>query len=105
MRNELSKALIGDPPAKFAFKIHNPNVIVSYSTQGWSRQIEFPSMQPWFREAMNPMCPTRDDIEDTEHSCLLFQIFFAQRRDRLAGIAESFWPFAQIIGFWNDALI
>ena len=57
-----------------------------------------------FRDTINPMCPTSDGIEDTEHFLLLCPSFDLQRRDLLAGIVELLRPFVQIASLSNDAL-
>ena len=53
---------------------------------------------------MNPMCPTSDGIEDTEHFLLICPSFDVQRRDLLAGVVELLRPFVQITNLSNDAL-
>ena len=54
---------------------------------------------------MNPMCPTNDGIEDTEHFLLLCPSFDIQRQDLLAGISELLQPFVQIDTLLNNVLV
>ena len=54
---------------------------------------------------MNPMCPTNDGIEDTEHFLLLCPSFDNQRQDLLAGVSELLRPFVQIETLPNNVLI
>ena len=57
-----------------------------------------------FRDTINPMCPTSDGIEDTEHFLLLYPTFDVQRRYLLTGIAELLRPSVEIANISNDAL-
>ena len=41
---------------------------------------------------INPMCPTNDGIEDTEHFLLLCPTFDVPRRDLLAGVSALLRP-------------
>ena len=94
------------PPAKSVFGIHDP-IGLSYLTQirvGLSR-LNFHKFKHNFRDTVNPMCPTNDGIEDTEHFLLLCPSFNLLRRDLLAGVSNLIRPFAQINGFSNSALI
>ena len=94
------------PPAKSVFGIHDPKGL-SYLTQlrvGLSKS-NFHKFKHNFRDTINPMCPTNDGIEDTEHSLLLFPCFDVQRQDLLAGIAELLRPFLQIADLSNDVLV
>ena len=54
---------------------------------------------------MNPMCPTNDGIEDTEHFLLLCPSFDIQRQDLLAGVLELLQPFVQIDTLLNNVLV
>ena len=54
---------------------------------------------------MNPMCPTNDGIEDTEHFLLLCSSFDIQRQDLLAGVSELLRPFVQIDTLPNKVLV
>ena len=56
------------------------------------------------RDTINPMCPTSDGVEDTEHFLLLCPSFDHQRRDLLAEIEELLRLFVQITNLSNDAL-
>ena len=58
------------PPAKSVFGIHDP-IGLSYLTQlrvGLSK-LNFHKFKHNFRDTINPMCPTNDGIENTEHFC------------------------------------
>ena len=68
------------PPAKYVFGIHDP-IGLSYLTQirvGLSR-LKFHKFRHNFRDTIDPMCPTNDGIEDTEHFLLLCPSFDIQR--------------------------
>ena len=93
------------PPAKSVFGIHDP-IGLSYLTQlrvGLSK-LNFHKFKHNFRDTINPMCPTNDGIEDTEHFLLLCPSFDVQRQDLLSGIVELLRPFVQIVNLSNDAL-
>ena len=93
------------PPAKSVFGIHDP-IGLPYLTQlrvGLSK-LNCHKFKHNFRDTINPMCPTSDGIEDTEHFLLLCPSFDLQRRDLLAGIVELLRPFVQIASLSNDAL-
>ena len=60
------------PPAKPVFGIHNP-IGLSHLTQlrvGLSK-LNLYNFQHNFRDTLDPMCPSNDDIEDTEHFVVL----------------------------------
>ena len=60
------------PPAKSVFGIHDP-IGLSYLTQlrvGLSK-LCFHKFKHNFKDSINPMCPTNDGIETTEHFLLL----------------------------------
>ena len=93
------------PKAKSVFGIYDPKGL-SYLTQlrvGLSK-LNFHKFKHNFRDTINPMCPTSDGIEDTEHFLLLCPTFDAQRRDLFAGIVELIRPFRQITDLSNDSL-
>ena len=93
------------PPAKSVFGIHNP-VGLSYLSQirvGLSK-LNFHKFNHNFRDTVNPMCPTNDGIEDTEHFLLLCPSFDIQRRDLLAGVSVALRPFVEIDSLSNDVL-
>ena len=86
-------------------RIHDP-IGLPYRTQlrvGLSK-LNFHKFKHNFRDTINPMCPTSDGIEDTEHFLLLCPSFDLQRRDLLAGIVKLLRPFVQIANLSNDAL-
>ena len=93
------------PPAKSVYGIHDPKGL-SHLTQlrvGLSK-LNFHKFKHNFRDTINPMCPTSDGIEDTEHFLLFCPSFDAQRQDLLAGMVELLRPFEQITDLSNDAL-
>ena len=67
-------------------------------------KLNFHKFKHNFRDTINPMCPTNDGVEDTEHFLLLCPSFDDQRRDLLAGIEELLRPFVQIANLSNDTL-
>ena len=58
-----------------------------------------------FKDTFNPLCPTNDGIEDTEHFLLLCPSFDVQRRDLLVEISQLLQPFVQINNLSNIVLI
>ena len=72
-KKEKEKAFVDNPlPGKSIFGIHNPKGS-SHLTQlrvGLSK-LKFHKFKHNFRGTVNPMCPTSDGIEDTEHFLLL----------------------------------
>ena len=92
-------------PTKSVFGIHDPKAL-SYLAQlrvGLSK-FNFHKFKHNFRGTINPMCPTSDGIEDTEHYLLLYPSFDVQRQDLLARVAELLRSFVQITNLSNDAL-
>ena len=55
-------------------------------------KLNFHKFKHNFRDTINPMCPTNDGIEDTEHFLLLCPSFEAPRRDLLAGVSALLRP-------------
>ena len=93
------------PPAKSVFGIYDP-IGLSYLSQirvGLSK-LNFHKFKHSFRDAVNPMCPTNDGIEDTEHFLLLCPSFDVQRRDLLAGVSQLVRLFVQINSLSNIVL-
>ena len=94
------------PPAKSVFGIHDP-IGLSYLSQirvGLSK-LNFHKFKHNFRDTVNPMCPTNDGFEDTEHFLLLCPSFDIQRRDLLAGVSQLLRPLVQINSLSNNVLI
>ena len=58
-----------------------------------------------FKDTLNPLCPTNDGIEDTEHFLLLCPSFDVQRCDLLVEISQLLEPFVQINNLLNSFLI
>ena len=81
------------PLPKSVFRIHDPTGL-AYLTQrrfGLSK-LNIHKFKHNFKDVINPMCPTNDDIEDTEHFLLLCPSFEAPRRDLLAGVSALLRP-------------
>ena len=81
------------PPGKPFYGIHDPKGL-SFLTQlrvGLSK-LNYHKFKHNFRDTTNPMCPTNDGIEDTEHFLLLCPYFDVHRRDLLAGIFALLRP-------------
>ena len=94
------------PPAKSVFGVHDP-IGLSYLTQirvGLSK-LKLHKFRHNFRDTIDPMCPTNDGIEDTEHFLLLCPSFDIERRDLLAGVSELLRPYVRINSLPNNALI
>ena len=92
------------PPAKSVFGIHDP-LGLSYLTQirvGLSK-LSFHKFIHNFRDTIDPMCPTNDGIEDTEHFLLLCPSYDIQRRD-LAGVSELLRPYVRMNSPPNNKL-
>ena len=94
------------PPAKPVFGIHDPTGL-SYLSQirvGLGR-LNFHKFKHNFRDTVNPMCPTNDGIEDTEHFLLLCPSFDVQRRHLLAGVSVLLQKFVEINSLPNAVLV
>ena len=94
------------PPAKSVFGIHDP-LGLSYLSQlrvGLSK-LKFHKFKQKLKNTLNPLCPTNDGIEDTEHFLLLCPSFDVQLRDLLAEISQLLQPFVQINNLSNIILI
>ena len=84
-------------PAQSVFGIHDPKGL-SYITQlrfGLSA-LNFHKFKHNFRDTINPMCPTNDGVEDTEHFLLHCPSFDEERRDLLAGVFSLLRPYGYI---------
>ena len=53
-----------------------------------------------FKDTVNPMCPTNEDVEDTEHFLLLCPSFAVQRQNLLAQIL----PLLRPLGYANFSI-
>ena len=73
------------PPANPVFGFHDP-IGLSFLTQFrvGSSKLNFHKFKHNFGDAVNPICPSNDGIEDAEHFLLLCPSFDAQQRDLLA---------------------
>ena len=93
------------PPVKSVFEIHDP-LGLSYLSRlrvGLSK-LNFHNFKHKFKDTLNPLCPTNDGIEDTEHFLLLCPSFDVQRRDLLAEISQLLQPFVHINNLSNIIL-
>ena len=93
------------PPGKPCYGIHDPKGL-SFLTQlsvGLSK-LNYHKFKHNFRDTTNPMCPTNDVIEDTEHFLLLCPHFGVHRRDLLAGIFAFLRPLGYV-DLANDFLL
>ena len=87
------------------FGNHDPKGL-SHLTQlrvGLSK-LNFHKFQHNFRDTINPMCPSNDGIEDTQHFLLLCPSFSVQRTDPLAGIYTLVRPYGYA-NLANDVLL
>ena len=92
-------------PGKPFYGIHDPKGL-SFLAQlrvGLSK-LNYRKFKHNFRDTTNPMCPTNDGIEDTEHFLLLCPCFDVHRRDLLAGIFALLRPLGYV-GLANDFLL
>ena len=81
------------PLPKSVFQIHDPTGL-SYLTHlrvGLSK-LNFHKFKHNFRDPIDPICPTNDGIEDTEHFLLLCPSLEVPRRDLLAGVSALLRP-------------
>ena len=93
------------PPARSIFGVDDSTGL-SYLTQlrvGLSK-LNFHKLKHNFRDTINPMCPTNDGIEDTEHFLLLCPSFAVPRRDLLTGGFALLRPFGYT-NLQNNALM
>ncbi len=85
------------PSSKPAFCIYDP-IGLTYLSQirvGLSK-LNYHKFKHNFRDTVNPLCPTNDGVEDTEHYLLLCPSFERHRRVLLAGVLELSRPFVDI---------
>ena len=85
------------PPAKSVFGIHDPKGLscITQLRVGFSA-LNFHKSKHNFRDAINPMCPTNDGVEDTEHVLLHCPSFDEERRVLLAGVSSLIQPYGYI---------
>ena len=82
------------PPVRSIFGIHDPKGL-SYLTQlrvGLSK-FNFHKCNHNFRDTINPMCPTNDGVDDTEHFLLPCPSFAVPHKYLLAGVFALLRPF------------
>ena len=94
------------PPARSVFGIHDP-LGLSYLSQlkVCLSKLNFHKFKHNFKDTLNPLCPTNDGIENTEHFLSLCPSFDVQQRDLLAEISQLLQPFVQISNLSNTVLI
>ena len=93
------------PPAKSFFGIHDP-IGLSHLCQlrvGLSK-LNFHKFKHNFRDTINPLCPSNDGIEDTEHFLLLCPSFAVPRRGLLTGVLALLRPYGYVSNS-NEALM
>ena len=93
------------PPAKSFFGIHDP-IGLSHLCQlrvGLSK-LKFHKFKHNFRDTINPLCPSNDGIEDTEHFLLLCPSFAVPRRGLLTGVLALLRPYGYVNNS-NEALM
>ena len=81
------------PPPKLVSRIHDPKglSILTQLRVGLSK----PNLHKFkhsFRDTLNPLCPTNDGLEDTEHYFLLCHTFDANRLDLLHNLNAILLP-------------
>ena len=93
-------------PAKSVFGIYDPIGLLYLSQIRVSlSKLDFHKFKHNFRDTVNPMCPTNDGIEDTEHFLLLCPSFDVQWRDLLDEVSQISPPFVQINSLSNIVLM
>ena len=96
---------VNKAPAKSFFGIHDP-IGLSHLCQlrvGLSK-LNYHKFEHNFRDTINPLCPSNDGIEDTEHFLLLCPSFAVPRRDLLTGILALLRPYGYVNNS-NEALV
>ena len=74
-------------------RIHDPTGLACLTQLRFGlSKLNFHKFKHNVRDTINPMCPTNDGIEDTEHFLLLCPSFEAPRRDLLAGVSALLRP-------------
>ena len=75
------------PPPKLVYRIHDPKglSILTQLLVGLSK-LNFHKFKYNFRDTLNPLCPTNDGVEDTEHYFLLCHTYAAARLDLLNSV-------------------
>ena len=75
------------PPPKLVYRIHDPKglSILTQLRVGLSK-LNFHKFKHNFRDTLNPLCPTNDGVENTEHYFLLCHTYAAYRLDLLNSV-------------------
>ena len=93
------------PPPKFVYRIRDPKglSILTQLRVGLSK-LNFQKFKHNFRDTLNPLCPTNDGVEDTEHYFLLCHTYDADRRDLLSSVNAILLPHG-LISLSNEELL
>ena len=93
------------PPPKFVYRIHDSKglSILTQLRVGLSK-LNFHKFKHNFRDTLNPLCPTNDGIEDTEHYFLLCHKYDADSRDFLSSVNTILLP-RGLINLSNQELL
>ena len=67
-------------------------------------KLNFHKFKHNFRDTLNPLCPTNDGVEDTEHYFLLCNTYDADRRDLLSSVNAILLPHC-LISLSNEELL
>lgn len=82
------------PPPKPVYSIHDPKglAILTQLRVGLSK-LNLHKFRHNFRDTLNPLCPTNDGVEDTEHFLLHCHAYDAYRRDLLDSVNATLQPY------------
>ena len=82
------------PPPKPVYSIHDPRglAILTQLRVGLS-MLNLHKFRHNFRDTLNPMCPSNDGVEDTEHFLLHCHSYNAYRTDLLDSINSTLQPY------------
>ena len=81
------------PPSKPVYGIHDPKglAILTQLRVGLSK-LNFHKFRHNFSNAIDPMCPANDGVDDTEHYLLFCQSYGEPKRELLNGFNEILPP-------------
>ena len=90
-KTKLSKLI--RPTPKLVYGIHDPKglAILTQLRVGLSK-LNFHKFRHNFRDTVNPLCPTNDGVEDTEHFLLLCHSYNELRSDLLNSVNAILLP-------------
>ena len=82
------------PPPKPVYSIHDPRglAILTQLSVGLS-MLNLHKFRHNFRDTLNPMCPSNDGVEDTEHFLLHCHSYDACRTDLLDSVSSTLQPY------------